>query len=182
MQGFSPAEYYVLVSEEDKWVSGKPIAVVLAVLFIGAGLIKWWPSDTRALRRQLDAVADVVSMPPTESDISRAARLADLRSYFAPDVHIRLTEVDIPNRDALLAVVQRLTVPSSGVYVEFLDEKFTIPGDDTGHVELTARVSKKDPSSGDTDVDDRPVSFDFVKVNGDWVIKDVVSLVSPAAQ
>lgn len=170
------------MSDEEKWVSGKPIAVVLAVLFLGAALIKWWPSDARAIRRQLDAVADVVSVPPTESDLSRAARLSDLRSYFTPDVHIRLTEVDIPNRDALLAFAERWTTPAGGMFVEFMDEKITIADNDTGHVELTARVSKKDPANGESDADDRPVSFEFVKVDGDWVIKSVVSLVSPGAQ
>jgi hypothetical protein len=170
------------MADEEKWVSGKPVAAVLAILFIGAALVKWWPSDTREIRHQLDAVADVVSVPPTESDISRAARLADLRSYFAPDARIHLAEIDIPNRDALLALAQRWTVPASGIYVEFMDEKFTVPGNDTGHVDLTARVSKKDPSTGDMDVDDRPVSFDFVKENGDWVIKNVAEPASPAAR
>lgn len=170
------------MSDEEKWVSGKPIAVVLAVLFVGAALIKWWPSDTRAIRRQLDAVADVVSVPPTESDLSRAARLSDLRSYFAPDAHIHLTEVDIPNREALLAFAERWTPPAGGMFVEFMDEKIAIANNDTGHVELTARVSKTDPANGESDVDDRPVSLELVKVDGDWVIKSVVSLASPAAQ
>ena len=168
--------------DEEKWVSGKPIAVALAVLFVGAALIKWWPSDTRAIRRQLDAVADVVSVPPAEADASRAARLADLRSYFTPDAHIRLTEIDIPNRDALVALAERWTVPAGGVFVEFTDEKITVGDDDTGRVELTARVSTKDPSTGNTDVDDRPVSFDLVKANGDWLITGVVSVASPGAQ
>ena len=168
--------------DEEKWVSGKPIAAVLAVLFVGAALIKWWPSDTRAIRRQLDAVADVVSVPPTESDISRAARLADLRSYFTPDAHIRLSEIDIPNRDALVAAAERWTTPPGGLFVEFMDENIAVADNGTGHVELTARVSKKNATTGDTDVDERPVSFDFVKKDGDWVIKDVVSVVSPGAQ
>src|SRR4051812_34001128 len=89
--------------------SGKPVAIVLAVLLIGAALIKWWPSDTREIRRQLDALADVLSVPPTESDISRVARLADLRSYFAEDVHIHLTELEIASRGELVALAERWT-------------------------------------------------------------------------
>jgi hypothetical protein len=170
------------VTDEERWVSGKPVAVALAVILVGAALIKWWPSETRAIRRQLDAVADVISVPPVESDMSRLARLADLRSYFTPDVHIRLSGLDIPSRDALVALAERWTAPAGGVFVEFRDEKVAIPGDGTAHVDLTARISRKDQVTGDTDVEDRPASFNFVKQNGDWLITNAESLASPAAR
>lgn len=170
------------MDSEERWVSGKPVAMALAIVLVGAALIKWWPSDTRAIRRQLDALADVLSVPPVESDVSRLARLADLRSYFTPDVHIRLTEQDIPSRDALVALAERWTAPPGGVFVEFQDEKMAFPGDGTAHVDLTARISRKDAGTGDTDVDDRPASFDFIKQDGDWVITSAESLASPGAR
>jgi hypothetical protein len=155
--------------------SGKPIAIVLAVLFIGAALIKWWPSDTRAIRRQLDALADIISVPPAESDVSRVARLADLRSYFTPGVRIHLTEMEIASRDELVALASRWTAPPGGAFVEFQDERMTLPGDNTARVEATAKISRKDPATGDVDEDERPATFDLAKIDGDWVITGVES-------
>jgi hypothetical protein len=170
------------VKDGPREVSGKPIAILLFVIFIGVALVKWWPNDTRDIRRQLDALADVLSVPPTESDVSRLARLSDLRSYFTPEAHIRLTEVDIPSRDALVALAQRWTAPPGGVYVEFSDEKMTWPAANQAHVELTASLSRRDPTTGETDKEDRPASFDFAKRDGDWLITAAESLESPPAR
>jgi hypothetical protein len=170
------------MKDETPYRSGKPVAVFLAIVFIGAALIKWWPSDTRAIRRQLDAVADVVSVPPAESDVSRVARLADFRSYFAADVHIRMSEVEISSRDEMLALVARWTAPSGGVFVEFADEKIVVADNGTAHVETTAKVSTRDSATGDTNVDERPAAFDLAKRDGDWIITGVESRVDPAAR
>jgi SnoaL-like domain len=155
--------------------SGKPVAVALAVILIGAALIKWWPSDTRAIRRQLDALADVLSVPPAESDISRAARLADLQSYFTPDVRLHFTERDIANRDELQALAAGWTPPPGGVFVEFANEAIALPGNNTAHVDATARISVRDQATTDTNVSERPTTFDLVNVDGDWIIAAVES-------
>jgi hypothetical protein len=168
--------------EEARRVSGKPVAVVLAVIFIGVALVKWWPSDTRAVRRQLDAIADVLSVPPAESDLSRAARIADLRSYLSPDVHVHLTGQDITSRDTVMALAERWSPPPGGMFLEFLDEKIAFPGDGVARVELTARMSRKNPDTGDTDVDDRPTSVDLARRDGDWVVTSVESLARPGVQ
>lgn len=183
MRGWSRRDHRVSVlsvtDDEQGRVSGKPVAIAIAAVLIVAALVKWWPSDVRAVRRQFDALADVLSVPPVESDVSRMARLADLQSYFADAVQIRLTEQHIPNRDALMALAESWTPPPGGVFVEFVDENISIPGDNTAHVTLTAKISRKNQSTGETDVEERPAEFDLAKRHGDWVI---TAAESPASQ
>lgn len=169
------------MADEEKWVSGKPVAAVIAVLLIVAALVKWWPSDKRDVQHVLDAVADVLSVPPTEADVSRAARLADLRSYFADTVLIRLPEAHIPNRDAMMAIAEQYSPPPGGVFVEFQDVNISAPGDNTAHVRLTARISRK-TGDNDTTSEDRPASLDLAKRDGNWLITNVESTASPGVQ
>ena len=163
----------VTTRESDGSVSGKPIAVALAVVLIGAALFKWWPSDERDVRRQLDALADAVTVPSTDTDASRLTRLVELRSYFAPDAHVRLGAEDFASRDALMAVVERLTPPPGGVYVEFADEKIAFPGDGTAHVTLTAKVTSRATATSDPTTDERDATIGLAKRAGDWVITSV---------
>jgi hypothetical protein len=163
----------------DGSVSGKPIALVLGALLIGAALFKWWPSDERAVRRQLDAVADTLTMPPDDSDLSRVARLAELRGYLAPDVRAHFADRDLTSRDALLALVEGWRLPPGGVFVEFDDEKLTLPGDDTADVHLTAKITARDAQTGEPAADAHDAEVRLAKREGDWVITSVESLETP---
>jgi hypothetical protein len=174
-----------VTSEEDysgRSFSGKPVVIVIATLLIVAALVKWWPSDERDVQHVLDALADVVSVPPSESDVSRTARMTDFGSYFSESVQIRLTEQHIPNRDALMAIAASWTAPPGGVFVEFADPKISAPGDNTAHVIATARISRKNAATGETDVEERPAVFDLAKRQGNWLITNVESEVSQGVQ
>jgi hypothetical protein len=163
----------------DGRVSGKPVALVLGALLIGAALFKWWPSDERAVRRQLDAVADTLTVPSTDADLSRVARLAELRGYFAPDARVRFAGLDLPSRDALLAVAEGWRLPPGGVFVELADETLTLPGDDTADVHLTAKITARDAQTGEPAVDAHATEVRLAKRDGDWVITDVESMETP---
>jgi len=172
------------VEDEERTFSGKPVALVIAAVLIIAALIKWWPSDVRDIRHQLDALADILSVPPVESDLSRTARLADLRSYFADSVQIRLPEQHIPNRDALMAIAETYHPPPGGIFIEFVNENISVPGDNTAHVIVTTRISRKNASNGETDVEERQAALDMAKRRGDWLITNVEQheQASPPAQ
>ena len=163
----------VTTREGDGYVSGKPIALALAVLLIGAALFKWWPSDVRDVRRQIDALADAITVPSTDIDSARVARLIELRSYFAPDAHLRLGADELPSRDALMALVDQWTPPPGGVYVEFADETIAVPGDGTAHVTLTAKVTSRATMTSEPTTDERGAKIDLAKRNGDWLITSV---------
>jgi hypothetical protein len=160
-------------NDGDGYVSGKPIAIALAVVLIGAALFKWWPSDSRDVRRQLDALADAMTVPSTDSDSSRVARLIELRSYFAPDAHVRLGSEDLASRDALMALVERWTPPPGGVYVEFADEKIAIQDGGTARATLTARVTSRATVTSDPTTDEHGTTIGLAKRDGDWVITSV---------
>jgi hypothetical protein len=172
------------VDYEGRTFSGRPVAIVIGLVLIVAALVKWWPSDERDIRHQLDALADIVSVPPAESDLSRTARLADLRSYFSDSVQVRMPEQHIPNRDALMAVAQSYAPPPGGIFVEFVNPNISVPGDNTAHVIVTARISRKNAANGETDIEERTAALDMAKRRGDWLITNVEQQepVSPPAQ
>jgi hypothetical protein len=157
----------------DGYVSGKPIAIALAVVLIGAALFKWWPIDEREVRRQLDALADAITVPSTDTDASRLTRLVELRSYFAPDAHVRVGTQDLASRDELMAVIEQWKPPPGGVYVEFADQKIALPGDDTARVTLTAKVTSRATAASDPTTDEQDAKIDLAKRNGDWLITSV---------
>ena len=165
----------VTTKESNGYVSGKPIALGLAVVLVGAALFKWWPSDVRDVRRQLDALADAITVPSTDNDAARVARLIELRGYFAPDAHIRLGAEELPSRDALMALVQEWAPPPGGVYVEFADEKIAVPGDGSAHVTLTARVTSRATVTSEPTTDESDTTVDLAKRDGDWLITSVVA-------
>jgi hypothetical protein len=172
------------VGDEGRTFSGKPVAIVIGALLIIAALIKWWPSDERDIRHQLDALADILSVPPVESDLSRTARLADLRSYFSDSVQVRLPEQHIPNRDALMAIAESYHPPPGGIFIEFVNENISLPGDNTAHVIVTTHISRRNASNGETDVEERQAALDLAKRRGDWLITNVEQQepASPAVQ
>jgi hypothetical protein len=70
----------------------------------------------------------------------------------------------------LLALATAWAPPPGGVFVEFANEAIAVPGNQTAHVDATTRISMRDQTTGETNVSERPTTFDFVKVDGDWVI------------
>ncbi len=161
-------------------VSGKPIALLIAALLIGAALFKWWPSDERAVRRQLDNLADTITVPSTDIDTARLTRLAELRNYFAPEATVRLDVGEALSRELLLALAERWTPPPGGIFVEFVYGTIAI-GDGTAAVDLTARISSRDPGSGEVTVDQRDARFTLAKRERAWLITGVESVTLPGS-
>ena len=66
------------------------VAVVLAVL-AGYFTYQWWFNPRRVITRRLGELAATLSVPvDNPGDVDRLARIARLRNYFAPDVHVTL--------------------------------------------------------------------------------------------
>src|SRR5712671_4096240 len=79
------------------------VAVVFAVL-VGYFGYQWWLNPSRAVKRRLGEVAAALSVPESETDIARVARLARLRRYLADDLHIVAGAQEIKSRDTALAI------------------------------------------------------------------------------
>jgi hypothetical protein len=140
---------------------------------VAAALFKWWPSDERAIRRELDAIADALTVPPTDTELSRVARLAELRNHFAPDVRVRFGRQDVVSRDALMGLASRWAPPPGGIFVEFVDPTIAVGDDATAQVYLTVKVSTIDARTTEPTVDAREADIGFAKIEGDWLVTSV---------
>lgn len=153
----------------DQGVSGKPIAIVLAVVLIVAAVYKWWPSDERAIRRQLDALADSLTVPSTDDETVREARLDELVGYFAPDAHIRFAGQDLSSRDALRTFAEQWRPAPGGVFVEFPSIAITFGAGRTAAISVTVK-STWGPTSV---VDTRGAIVRMAAPEGDWLVTSV---------
>ena len=138
-------------------------------------------SDERAIGRQMTAIAEALTVPATDGELGRVARIAAVRRVLAPDVTVSTgvtarpgaqSQPALVGRDAVLALAGRWVPPPGGVTVEFVDVQMTL--DDSrvnAQVYCTARVS-----SGPEErplVDARELTVGFSKIDGIWLITSV---------
>jgi hypothetical protein len=149
---------------------------IILVAAIGCG-----DSDERAIRNQMSAIAEALTVPANDGELGRVTRLAAMRSVLAPEITISTgaggrpggqVPQEVVGRDAVLALAGRWAPPPGGVTVEFVDMEVTL--DDSrvnAQVYCTARVS-----SGSKErplVDARELTAAFTKIDGMWLITSV---------
>jgi hypothetical protein len=142
------------------------IASLIAVVAIAYEL---WPTDERAIRRRLNAVATTISVPAGESQLARIARVGTLRSYLADDIHLRNGTQEITSRDGLLAFVASFT-PTADFTVELLDTHIALDADrQTAQVYTDVKMTSRDTSGAPT-VDAREAAVSMANRQGEWVV------------
>jgi hypothetical protein len=151
------------------------LAVVIVAFAVGCG-----DTDERAIRNQMSAVAESLTVPENDGELGRVARIATLRNLLAPDIAVSTgaprpgAEVppELVGRDAVLALAGRWVPPAGGVTIEFVDMQVTMDaGRSTAQVYCTARIS-----SGPDDrplVDARELTIGFARIDGSWLIASV---------
>ena len=152
------------------------VSGIILAAAIGCG-----DSDERAIKNQMSAIADSLSVPANDGELGRIARIAVVRNVLAPDITVSMgatarpgTQVqsELVGRDAVLALAGRWVPPPGGVTVEFVDMQVTL--DDSranAQVYCTARVS-----SGPEErplVDARELTLGFSRIDGTWLITSV---------
>ena len=138
-------------------------------------------SDERAIRSQMSAIAESLSVPENDGELGRIARIAALRNVLAPDIEVSTgassrpgAEVppEIVGRDAVLALAGRWVPPAGGVTIEFVDVQVTLDASRaTAQVYCTARIS-----SGPAErpvVDARELTVGLSRIDGSWLIASV---------
>ena len=148
------------------------VAVVVAVL-AGYFTYQWWFNPRRAIKRELGELAATLSVPADNAgDIDRLARIARLRNYFAPDVHVTLGESApaLTSRDALLAAIGSWNPPPGGLNVSFVDVQVTLDSASTAHAYMTVEVTSTKSQSGQPTVDVREAKAELLKRDNVWVI------------
>jgi len=153
----------------QRGISALAILIALATLSLaGFFTYRHWTGPERIVKQRLDALAVALS-PPANGEAAMIGRIAALRGYFAPDVHIRFGAEEVDSRDALVAILGRWQPPKDGFHLEFVDVVVHMISPDTAHVSLTAQVASPDPNDR-TLLDAREGTVTMKKVDGEWVI------------
>ena len=152
-----------------------------ALGIILAGAIGCGDGDERAIRNQMSAVAEALTVPANDGELGRVTRIAVVRNVLAPDIRVSTTATARPDarvppeligRDAVLALAGRWVPPPGGVTVEFVDVQVTLDNSRVNaQVYCTARVSSG-PEARPI-VDARELTVGFSKIDGTWLITSV---------
>ena len=163
--------------------TGTALVVIVAAVL---GYL-WWASDERAIRRQMTAIAEALTVRPEEGSLGPVTRVAALRNALAPDIRLSggrppavsgqgqstRTPPEVIGRDAVLGLVSRWIPPPSGVTVRFVDMQVTVDDGGVGaEVYCTATVESAG-STGEPNVDARELVVGFQKIEGDWLVSSV---------
>ena len=143
------------------------LSIVLGVAVVFAVYL-WWPTDEARVKSRLSALGAALSAPAHEQELGRVARLAQIRSFLAEDIHVRVADQDITPRDMLLAFVSRWTPPPAGALVELSVDRLTFDANGAARMHVTMNVTARDGAERDRDT--RNADVVMAKRNGDWVI------------
>lgn len=156
------------------------VAVVLVVL-TGYFTYQWWFNPHRAIKRQLGNLAAALSAPPDGRDIDRIARVAGLRNYFAPDVHITAgpSGPALTSRDELIGAVAAWNPSLTGWTVDFVDVQITLDSGSTARTYLTVEVTILDPRTGQPLVDAGEAMVALAERDGIWVVTSAEPAATP---
>jgi hypothetical protein len=148
------------------------VAVVFAVL-VGYFGYQWWFNPARAVKRRLGEVAASLSSPANETQVARAARLAQLRRSLAETIQLRGggSGPDLTSRDEALAVAAVWRPSERGWDVHFADLSITMESDGAARVYLAVEVTTPDPQGRPT-VDALDASVALARREGQWVITE----------
>ena len=157
------------------------VAVVFAAL-VGYFGYQWWFNPSRAVKHRLGEVAAALSVPESETDIARVARLAQLRRYLAEDLSLRIGADEIKSRDAAVAIAAGWKPQPGSGDVHFADVQVFIESENAAHAYLAVELTSLDRESGRATVDARDASVSIGKRNGEWVITAAESKEMPRAR
>jgi hypothetical protein len=146
-----------------------PVLLIVALAVAGFFGYRWWTGQERVVKKRLEELAEVLS-PPPNGELAMVARIAQVRGFFAPDVHIRFDSEAIDSRDALVALLGRWQPPKNGFRLEFADVIVHMVDPGTAHVSLTAEVSNLDTNSLEPLLDAREGTLTMRNIDGEWVI------------
>ena len=163
------------MTDPERSCSGTAVAVLIFAAMTAGLIYRYWPSEERSIRRHLSNLAEAISIPSTDSEVARITRFAALREYFAPDVRIGLDGQEIVSRETLIGQLSQWKPPPGGVVVEFVDVKVALAAGDTALVNLTAKASTTNPTTGESTLDQRNADLAMVKLAGDWVISSATA-------
>jgi ketosteroid isomerase-like protein len=139
------------------------------------GFFTLWPSDERAIRRQLDALAATVNEEAPEG-LGSVARAAQVGGYFTEDVVIELGQgmPTIHGREGVIGMAARLPLRGAGYELRFEDVSVSVgPEGDAADVNVAAMVTRRNDATGERSVDARELRLGMRKADNVWRIARV---------
>jgi SnoaL-like domain len=155
---------------------------IAAVLAAGVwGWHTWRPGDERAIRRQLDRLADTVNeiLPEQAAGVGSVARAAQVGGFFTEDVVVDLGQGFAPmhGRETVIAMAARLPSGPGSFTLRFDDVTVTVdPATSLADVRLAATLTARNQSSGERTVDARELQLAMRKTDSVWRITHVTAV------
>ncbi len=148
------------------------VSIVLSLL-VAYFTYQWWFNPRRAIMRQLGALAATLSVPAgSRGEVDRLARVARLRNYFAPDVHVTLggSAPALTSRDALVGAASAWSPPPGDWNVSFVDVQVALDSGSTARAYMTVEIESRDPGTGQPALDSREMTVGMAARDGAWVV------------
>jgi hypothetical protein len=144
-----------------------PVAIALAIVAMAARSL--WPSDARDIRRRLEALAEIASVPESETDLERLARLARLGRFFSEDVILRKDVSSfVGGRQAVVGLALQGAAAYGRMTVAFDDVQVAVTDATTATAYMTLKVSGGSPQA--SALEPRQVSVTLSKIKGEWLV------------
>jgi len=169
--------------EEPARATGKRTALIVlgAIAAIAVAVWAWnawWPSDERAIRQRLGALAETVNEHAPEG-LGTVTRATQIGGYFTDDVAIDLGSGTPPirSRETLIGIAARMSPRLAGHTLEFDDVTVAIDSNQgTATVNLVAIWTRSQGSSSGSGTDARELQLGMTKADGAWRIERVTAL------
>lgn len=157
----------------------RPVRILLGLagLAMVAALTVWlYPTDARRVRRATGELARLVSVPAREPELARAARVAQLARYLAPDVVVAAEDRpdEIAGRDTVTGLAVRFPPSPLGITVTLADTVVEMgAGRDTATVRTLATAREPDPQGGPDLLETRAVRLEWIRGEPGWMVARV---------
>lgn len=163
--------------------NGSKYVALVVVVLTSYFTYQWWFNPRRAIARRLANLAASLSIPPGESDLSRVARLSQLRQFFTDGVRIRggRDRAELTSREAVLGAAAAWPSPPGGATVAFVDAQVELTDATSARVYAAVEVTARNERTGETTADSRDCSIRLVKEDADWKISEA-DVKEPAPQ
>ena len=145
------------------------VAGVVAAL-AGYFVYQTWFNPSRAVKQRLGEIAGVLSVPASEGDVDRTARLSKLREYLSDGVKVGVGQLEFNARDAIIAALMNIRPETGALDVQCVDVQVSVESATSAHTGMMLEVSERDPRTGDTRSDRYETITDLEKRAGEWVV------------
>ena len=147
-------------------------AVVILLTAVASACVA---SDEERIRRQLEELAQTVSVEARETLLIRQARATRLTTYLTLDADVDVGAPLSPvfGRAAVLRVAATMRVPEGGVTVRFDGVRVTVDTQTRRAIATAVASVTAGPSIGGELLQARELNMVFSEIGGEWLIERV---------